>query len=148
VLVPDFQGSHPAMRTVMEAKPDVLNHNIETAPRLYRMVRLGARYERSLEMLAYARSVDPSIPTKSGLMMGLGETNEEVVEVMRDLRAHGVSIFTLGQYLRPSPKHLPIMRYVTPEEFAELKKEGLAMGFEHVEAGPLVRSSYHASEQV
>ena len=148
VLVPDFQGSHPAMRTVMEAKPDVLNHNIETAPRLYRMVRLGARYERSLEILAYARSVDPAIPTKSGLMMGLGETNEEVVEVMRDLRAHGVSIFTLGQYLRPSPKHLPIMRYVTPEEFAELKKEGLAMGFEHVEAGPLVRSSYHASEQV
>ena len=148
VLVPDFQGSHPAMRTVMEARPDVLNHNIETVPRLYRMVRLGARYERSLEMLAYAKSVDPSIPTKSGLMMGLGETSDEVLEVMRDLRAHGVSIFTLGQYLRPSPKHLPIMRYVAPEEFAELKAAGKAMGFEHVEAGPLVRSSYHASEQV
>ena len=112
------------------------------------MVRLGARYERSLEMLAYAKSVDPSIPTKSGLMMGLGETSDEVLEVMRDLRAHGVSIFTLGQYLRPSPKHLPIMRYVAPEEFAELKAAGKAMGFEHVEAGPLVRSSYHASEQV
>ena len=148
VLVPDFQGSHPAMRTVMEARPDVLNHNIETVPRLYRMVRLGARYERSLEMLAYAKSVDPSIPTKSGLMMGLGETSDEVLEVMRDLRAHAVSIFTLGQYLRPSPKHLPIMRYVAPEEFAELKAAGKAMGFEHVEAGPLVRSSYHASEQV
>ena len=148
VLVPDFQGSHPAMHTVMEARPDVLNHNIETVPRLYRMVRLGARYERSLEMLAYAKSVDPSIPTKSGLMMGLGETSDEVLEVMRDLRAHGVSIFTLGQYLRPSPKHLPILRYVAPEEFAELKAAGKAMGFEHVEAGPLVRSSYHASEQV
>ncbi len=148
VLVPDFQGSHPAMRTVMEARPDVVNHNIETVPRLYRMVRLGARYERSLEMLAYAKSVDPSIPTKSGLMMGLGETSDEVLEVMRDLRAHGVRIFTLGQYLRPSPKHLPIMRYVAPEEFAELKAAGKVMGFEHVEAGPLVRSSYHASEQV
>ena len=148
VLVPDFQGSHPAMRTVIEAHPDVLNHNIETVPRLYRTVRLGARYERSLEMLAYASSLDPRIPAKSGLMMGLGETFEEVVEVMRDLRAHGVRIFTLGQYLRPSPKHLPILRYVPPGEFAELKAEGMALGFAHVEAGPLVRSSYHASEPI
>ena len=147
VLVPDFQGSHPAMQTVMAARPDVLNHNTETVPRLYRMVRLGARYERSLEMLAYAKSLDPSVPTKSGLMLGIGETKEEVLEAMGDLRAHGVSILTLGQYLRPSPKHLPILRYVAPEEFAEYKVRGQAMGFAHVESGPLVRSSYHASEQ-
>ncbi len=147
VLVPDFQGSHPAMQTVMAARPDVLNHNTETVPRLYRMVRLGARYERSLEMLAYAKSLDKSVPTKSGLMLGIGETKEEVLEAMGDLRAHGVSILTLGQYLRPSPKHLPILRYVAPEEFAEYKERGQAMGFAHVESGPLVRSSYHASEQ-
>ena len=147
VLVPDFQGSHPAMQTVMAARPDVLNHNTETVPRLYRMVRLGARYERSLEMLAYAKSLDPSVPTKSGLMLGIGETKEEVLEAMGDLRAHGVSILTLGQYLRPSPKHLPILRYVAPEEFAEYKVRGQAMGFAQVESGPLVRSSYHASEQ-
>ncbi len=147
VLVPDFQGSHPAMQTVMAARPDVLNHNTETVPRLYRMVRLGARYERSLEMLAYAKSLDASVPTKSGLMLGIGETKEEVLEAMGDLRAHGVSILTLGQYLRPSPKHLPILRYVAPEEFAEYKERGKAMGFAHVESGPLVRSSYHASEQ-
>lgn len=148
VLVPDFQGSHPAMRTVMAARPDVLNHNTETVPRLYRTVRLGARYERSLEMLAYAKSLDATIPTKSGLMLGLGETKEEVLQTMGDLRAHGVSILTLGQYLRPSPKHLPILRYVDPEEFAEYKVQGKAMGFAHVESGPLVRSSYHASDQV
>ncbi len=147
VLVPDFQGSHPAMQTVMAARPDVLNHNTETVPRLYRMVRLGARYERSLEMLAYAKSLDASVPTKSGLMLGIGETKEEVLEAMGDLRAHGVTILTLGQYLRPSPKHLPILRYVAPEEFAEYKERGKAMGFAHVESGPLVRSSYHASEQ-
>lgn len=148
VLVPDFQGSHPAMQTVIAARPDVLNHNTETVPRLYRTVRLGARYERSLEMLAYAKSLDATIPTKSGLMLGLGETKEEVLETMGDLRAHGVSILTLGQYLRPSPKHLPILRYVDPEEFAEYKVQGKAMGFAHVESGPLVRSSYHASDQV
>lgn len=148
VLVPDFQGSHPAMQTVMAARPDVLNHNTETVPRLYRTVRLGARYERSLEMLAYAKSLDATIPTKSGLMLGLGETKEEVLQTMGDLRAHGVSILTLGQYLRPSPKHLPILRYVDPEEFAEYKVQGKAMGFAHVESGPLVRSSYHASDQV
>jgi lipoyl synthase len=144
VLVPDFQGNEAAMEIVMDAAPDVLNHNIETVPRLYRMVRLGARYERSLEMLAYAKKLRPNIPTKSGLMLGLGETNAEVLSVMRDLHANNVDILTLGQYLRPSQKHLPILRYVPIEEFAELRREGLAMGFAHVEAGPLVRSSYHA----
>ncbi len=146
VLVPDFQGSHRAMEIVMNAHPDVLNHNIETVPRLYRQVRPGARYERSLDMLACAKRIRPHVPTKSGLMLGLGETLDEVREVMRDLRAHGVDIFTAGQYLRPSPKHLPILRYATPEEFAALKREGVEMGFQHVESGPLVRSSYHAHE--
>ena len=146
VLVPDFQGSRAAMDAVMEAAPEVLNHNIETVPRLYRQVRLGARYERSLDMLRYARSVSRGAPVKSGMMLGLGETAAEVLEVLRDLRAHGVEIVTLGQYLRPSPRHLPIVRYVRPEEFAELKAAGLEMGFAHVEAGPLVRSSYHAAE--
>lgn len=144
VLVPDFQGSNAAMETVMDAAPDVLNHNIETVPRLYRMVRLGARYERSIEMLAYAKRLRPAIPAKSGMMLGLGETEEEVLGVMRDLAAHGVDILTLGQYLRPSPKHLPIIRYVPVEEFLQLKKAGMEFGFRHVEAGPLVRSSYHA----
>jgi lipoic acid synthetase len=148
VLVPDFQGSHEAMDMVMEAAPDVLNHNTETVPRLYRQVRLGARYERSLDMLAYAKSVSARTPVKSGLMLGLGETLEEVLGVMRDLRASGVDILTLGQYLRPSPKHLPIVRYVPPAEFAELRRAGYEMGFSHVESGPLVRSSYHAAESV
>jgi lipoic acid synthetase len=148
VLVPDFQGSHAAMDIVLEASPDVLNHNTETVPRLYRQVRLGARYERSLDMLAYAKRTRPEIPTKSGLMLGLGETIEEVLAVMRDLRASDVDILTLGQYLRPSPKHLPIIRYVTVEEFAELKTRGYEMGFKHVESGPLVRSSYHAEDAV
>ncbi len=146
VLVPDFQGRHEAMEIVMRARPDVLNHNTETVPRLYRQVRLGARYERSLDMLAYAKSLSPETPVKSGLMLGLGETMDEVRGVMRDLQAHSVDILTLGQYLRPSPKHLPIVRYVAPGEFAGLRQEGLAMGFGHVESGPLVRSSYHASE--
>ena len=144
VLVPDFQGSHRAMEIVMEAAPDVLNHNTETVPRLYRQVRSGARYERSLDMLAYARKLSPGTPTKSGLMLGLGETPEEVLAVMRDLQAHQVGILTLGQYLRPSPKHLPVIRFVPPVEFDELREAGFAMGFAHVEAGPLVRSSYHA----
>ena len=144
VLVPDFQGSHAAMEIVMNARPDVLNHNTETVPRLYRQVRLGARYERSLEMLAYAKKLRPDNPTKSGLMLGLGETKDEVLTVMRDLQAHSVDILTLGQYLRPSPKHLPIIRYIPVEEFADYKTAGRAMGFAHVEAGPLVRSSYHA----
>jgi lipoic acid synthetase len=148
VLVPDFQGSHEAMDIVMEAAPDVLNHNTETVPRLYRQVRLGARYERSLDMLAYAKSVSPRTPVKSGLMLGLGETIEEVLGVMRDLRSSGVDILTLGQYLRPSPKHLPIVRYVPPAEFADLRRAGYEMDFAHVESGPLVRSSYHAAESV
>jgi lipoic acid synthetase len=148
VLVPDFQGSHAAMDTVMEARPEVLNHNTETVPRLYRQVRLGAQYGRSLDMLAYAKRIAPGIPAKSGLMLGLGETTDEVLSVMRDLRAHGVDILTLGQYLRPSPKHLPILRYVPPAEFDELRRAGDAMGFGHVEAGPLVRSSYHAADSV
>jgi lipoic acid synthetase len=148
VLVPDFQGSHAAMEIVMEAAPDVLNHNTETVPRLYRQVRLGARYERSLDMLAYAKQISPQTPSKSGLMLGLGETGAEVLSVMGDLRAHHVDILTLGQYLRPSPQHLPIVRYVPPAEFDELRRAGDAMGFAHVEAGPLVRSSYHAAESV
>jgi lipoyl synthase len=146
VLVPDFQGSHAAMDVVMAARPDVLNHNTETVPRLYRQVRLGARYERSLDMLAYARSVAGAIPTKSGLMLGLGETNQEVLSTLRDLRTANVDILTLGQYLRPSPRHLPIVRYIPPEEFDELRRAALEMGFAQVVAGPLVRSSYHAAE--
>lgn len=146
VLIPDFQGSHAAMDIVMDAAPDVLNHNIETVPRLYRQVRLGARYERSLEILAYAKQLRPDIPTKSGIMLGLGETMDEVHQVMCDLRAHRVDILTIGQYLRPSPKHLPVLRYVHPDEFAELARLGREMGFTHVESGPLVRSSYHAAQ--
>jgi lipoic acid synthetase len=145
VLVPDFQGSHAAVETVMDAAPDVFNHNTETVPRLYRQVRLGARYERSLDVLAHAKQAAGGIPTKSGLMLGLGERPDEVLAVMRDLRAQQVDILTLGQYLRPSPKHLPIVRYVPPEEFGEFRRAGLGMGFRHVESGPLVRSSYHAS---
>jgi len=148
VLVPDFQGRHESVETVMEAVPDVLNHNTETVPRLYRQVRLGARYERSLDLLAYAKRIAPATPTKSGLMLGLGEKREEVLEVMRDLRASRVDILTLGQYLRPSPKHLPIVRYVSPEEFDDFRRAGQDMGFAHVESGPLVRSSYHASNAV
>jgi len=148
VLVPDFQGSHAAMEIVLEAAPDILNHNTETVPRLYRQVRLGARYERSLDMLAHVKRVRPATPTKSGLMLGLGETIDEVLAVMRDLRESKVDILTLGQYLRPSPKHLPIIRYVTMDEFAELKRRGYEMGFRHVESGPLVRSSYHAADGV
>ncbi len=148
VLIPDFQGSRDALAIVMAAGPDVLNHNTETVPRLYRQVRLGARYERSLDLLAGAKEIAPEIPTKSGLMLGLGETTQEVVEVMRDLRAHGVDILTLGQYLRPSPRHLPIVRYIPPEEFDGLRDAGHEMGFTHVEAGPLVRSSFHASDAI
>lgn len=148
VLVPDFQGSRVAMDTVLTAAPDVLNHNIETVPRLYKQVRLGARYERSLEMLAYAKQRREDIPTKSGVMLGLGESLDEVRDTMRDLKQANVEIVTLGQYLRPSAKHLPIIRYVPREEFGELKQFGLDLGLRHVEAGPLVRSSYHADEAV
>jgi lipoic acid synthetase len=144
-LTPDFQGSRAAVETVLEAAPSVFNHNLETVPRLYRQVRLGARYERSLGVLAHAARMAPGIRTKSGLMLGLGETVEEVMQVLGDLRAQGVRILTLGQYLRPSPKHLPIVRYVPPEEFDELCRAAYGMGFAHVESGPLVRSSYHAA---
>jgi lipoyl synthase len=148
VLTPDFQGSHEAMDIVLDAHPDVLNHNTETVPRLYRQVRLGARYERSLDMLAHVKEKTPEIPTKSGLMLGLGETIEEVHQVMRDLRHSKVDILTLGQYLRPTLKHLPVIRHVTPDEFADLKRYGYELGFGHVESGPLVRSSYHAADAV
>jgi lipoic acid synthetase len=148
VLIPDFQGDEAALRTVMDAAPDVLNHNIETVPRLYKQVRMGARYERSLELLARARTMNPSIPTKSGIMVGLGESNEEVISVLGDMRTHGVEIATIGQYLRPTAMNLPVLRYVTPPEFAEYKRAGMEMGFSHVESGPLVRSSYHAHEAV
>ena len=148
VLTPDFQGSHAAMDMVLEAVPDILNHNTETVPRLYRHVRLGARYERSLDMLAYVKRAHPRTPTKSGLMLGLGETIEEVLDVMRDLRLAQVDILTLGQYLRPTLKHLPVIRFAPPEEFAELKRRGYEMGFRYVESGPLVRSSYHAADAV
>lgn len=146
VLTPDFQGSHEAMEVVLAERPDVLNHNIETVPRLYGTVRPGSRYSRSLDMLRYAKQVAPDIPTKSGMMVGLGESGSEINEVVRDLRDHNVDILTIGQYLRPSAKHLPIRRYYSPEEFVQFKRLGHEMGFRHVEAGALVRSSYHADE--
>jgi lipoic acid synthetase len=147
VLIPDFQGLESALRTVLDAGPDVLNHNIETVPRLYRMARSGGKYERSLELLDRARHWRPSAATKTGLMVGLGEEPSEVLRVFDDLRRAGVSILTIGQYLRPSPSHAPMVRYYHPDEFAELKRQALARGFVHVESGPLVRSSYHADEQ-
>jgi lipoyl synthase len=147
VLVPDFQGDRAALAIVLEARPDVLNHNIETVPRLYRLARPGGRYARALDVLRASREIAPEVPTKSGLMVGLGEAWEEVVQTLRDLREAGVSIVTIGQYLRPSPANLPMVRYYTPAEFAELKRIGLDLGFGHVESGPLVRSSYHAHEQ-
>jgi len=146
VLIPDFQGSHLALDVVLDAAPDVLNHNIETVPRLYAQVRFGANYERSLGVLVYAKRARPDMPVKSGLMLGLGETKEEAVLVMRDLRAHGVDILTIGQYLSPSRRHLPVVRFVTPAEFEDYKRIGRKMGFLHVASGPLVRSSYHAAE--
>ncbi|PYX08191.1 MAG: lipoyl synthase [Acidobacteria bacterium] len=147
VLIPDFQGLGEALRIVLEARPDVLNHNTETVPRLYRVVRSGARYERSLRLLENAKKFSPGMVTKSGVMVGLGETITELVDVFRDLNSRGVDILTVGQYLRPSRDHLPIARFYTPEEFAYLKQEALRFGFRHVESGPLVRSSYHAHEQ-
>jgi lipoic acid synthetase len=147
VLIPDFQGIEDALRIVLEARPDVLNHNTESVPRLYRAVRSGARYERTLRLLENAKKISPGIVTKSGLMVGLGETMTELVDVFRDLAACRVDILTVGQYLRPSRDHLPISRFYTPEEFAYLKEEALRLGFRHVESGPLVRSSYHAHEQ-
>ena len=147
VLIPDFRGEWTALATVMRARPDVLNHNIETVPRLYRQVRKGAVYERSLELLRRAKELSPSTPAKSGMMLGLGESREEVLDTMRDLVAHRADILTIGQYLQPTREHLPIVRFVHPDEFAEFKRAGEQMGFRHVESGPLVRSSYHAFEQ-
>jgi lipoic acid synthetase len=147
VLIPDFKGEYEPLKTVLDARPDVLNHNTETVPRLYRMARSGGKYARTLELLDRARTYAPDIPTKTGLMVGLGEEQDELVEVFRDLHEIGVSILTLGQYLRPSPDHAVMTRYYHPGEFAELKRIALGIGFVHVEAGPLVRSSYHAHEQ-
>ncbi|HWE87119.1 MAG TPA: lipoyl synthase [Terracidiphilus sp.] len=147
VLIPDFQGDREAIRIVVEARPEILNHNTESVPRLYRVVRSGARYERSLELLRYAKELNPAQITKSGVMVGLGEETRELLEVFRGLAAVGCDILTIGQYLRPSRDHLPMARLYTPREFAELKMEALRMGFRHVESGPLVRSSYHAHEQ-
>lgn len=147
VLIPDFMGSWAALRTVLTAKPDVLNHNLETVKRLYPRVRPAGRYERSLELLRQVTVLTPEIPAKSGIMLGVGETVEEVEELLRDLRAHGCSMVTLGQYLPPSGSHLPLERYAPPEEFAHYREYGLALGFLQVAAGPLVRSSYHAEEQ-
>jgi lipoyl synthase len=148
VLIPDFKGDETALRMVLDAKPDILNHNIETVPRMYRVARPGGRYDRALQLLDRSRQYAPGIPTKSGLMVGLGEEWDELVQTLRDLRHHGVQIVTIGQYLRPSLANLPMSRYYTPAEFAELKRIGLDLGFGHVESGPLVRSSYHAHEQV
>ncbi len=145
VLIPDFRGVWPALEQVIAARPDVLNHNIETVPRLSRRVRSAARHERSLELLA--RSSRAGMVTKSGMMVGLGETTDEVLATMRDLASSGVHILTIGQYLQPTREHLAVARFVPPEEFAEYRRAGLEMGFRHVESGPLVRSSYHAFEQ-
>ncbi|MGD0911822.1 MAG: lipoyl synthase [Terracidiphilus sp.] len=147
VLIPDFQGIREAIQIVVDAAPEVLNHNTESVPRLYRVVRSGARYERTLELLRYAKELRPEGLTKSGVMVGLGEETHELLQVFRGLAATGCDILTIGQYLRPSRDHLPMARLYTPREFAELKREALAMGFRHVESGPLVRSSYHAHEQ-
>lgn len=148
VLIPDFQANWDALKVVMDARPDILNHNIETVERLSDKVRSKAKYERSLELLRHAKQLQPDIPTKSSIMLGVGETFEEVLKTMDDLRSVDCDIMTIGQYLQPTKKHLPVKRFWTPEEFAALKEEGMKRGFKHVESGPLVRSSYHAHEQV
>ena len=148
VLVPDFQGNEESIRTVLEARPEIYNHNTETVPRLYKRCRPGGRYERVMRIFEFVKQTAPDIPTKTGIILGMGETVEEVVATMRDLRAVDVDILTLGQYLRPSDGHIPLDRYYTPEEFRSLRDIGMEMGFRHVESGPLVRSSYHAWEQV
>jgi lipoic acid synthetase len=148
VLIPDFKGNPQALRIIVDARPDILNHNLETIARLYRIARPGGRYARALELLQRAKEMNPELLTKSGLMCGLGEEWDELLASIRDLRAQGVDIITLGQYLRPSDQHLPIARWYTPGEFADLKRYGMSLGFRHVESGPLVRSSYHAWEQI
>jgi lipoic acid synthetase len=147
VLIPDFQGIEAALRIVLEARPDILNHNTETVPRLYRAVRSGARYQRTLDLLRNVKHFAPGTTSKTGVMVGLGESMDELLAVYRDLAETGCDILTIGQYLRPSRDHLPIARYYTPDEFAFMKGAALEMGFRHVESGPLVRSSYHAHEQ-
>ncbi len=147
LLIPDFKGSAAALRMVVEASPDILNHNLETVQRLYRMARPGGQYPRALELLRRAKQMDPDLVTKSGIMCGLGEEWDELLGAMQDLCRHDVELLTLGQYLRPSDGHLPVARYYTPAEFDDLRLAGLEMGFRHVESGPLVRSSYHAWEQ-
>jgi len=148
VLVPDFQGNEDSIRTVLEARPEIYNHNTETVPRLYKKARPGGRYERVKEIFRFSKTVAPDIPTKTGIILGMGETNEEVLDTMRDLRTVDVDILTLGQYLKPSNDHIALDRYVTPEEFRMFYEAGMTMGFKHVESAPLVRSSYHAWEQV
>jgi lipoic acid synthetase len=146
VLIPDFQGRETSLHTVLDARPDVMNHNVETVSRLYRMARSGGRYSRTLELLDRSRHYAPEIPTKTGLMVGLGEEHDELIATFKDLRGAGCQILTIGQYLRPSPEHAPMVRYYHPDEFRELKRIALDLGFVHVESGPLVRSSYHAHE--
>lgn len=146
VLIPDFKGDFNCLQRVLDAKPNILNHNVETVPRLYRIVRPQAKYYRSLDVLEYAKK--KGFITKTGIMVGLGETSEEVIEVMQDLRKIDVDILTIGQYLQPTPKHLPVERFVTPEEFKEYRIRGIQLGFRHVESGPLVRSSYHAEKHI
>ena len=148
LLTPDFKGSDAALRIVVDARPDILNHNLETVARLYRIARPGGRYRRALRLLRRAKEMDPTMVTKSGLMCGLGEDWDELLQAMRDLREQDVDLLTIGQYLRPSGSHLPVARYYTPAEFAEVREIGRQLGYRHVEAGPLVRSSYHAWEQV
>jgi lipoic acid synthetase len=148
VLIPDFLGNIDSLRTVLDAKPDILNHNIETVERLSDKVRSKAKYRRTLELLERSKQIAPNIPTKASIMLGLGEETAEIIQTMDDLRGVGVNIMTIGQYLQPSVKHLTVKKYYTPDEFAELKIEGMKRGFSHVESGPLVRSSYHAHEQV
>jgi lipoyl synthase len=146
-VLPDFQGNEASIRTVLDARPEIYNHNTETVPRLYKKARPGGRYPRVMEIFRFAKAYAPTIPTKTGIILGMGETTEEVVDVMKDLRERDVDILTLGQYLRPSSEHIPLDRYYTPDEFAELARIGRDLGFRHVEAGPLVRSSYHADGQ-
>ena len=146
VLIPDFRGNEAALYTVLDAKPDILNHNVETVPRLYRMARSGGRYDRTLQLLARAKAYAPDIPTKTGLMVGLGEERDELLATFGDLLEVGCGILTIGQYLRPTSEHAPMVRYYHPDEFRALKTTALDMGFVHVESGPLVRSSYHANE--
>ena len=148
VLIPDFKGNYEALRTVVKAKPDIINHNVETVPRLYSVVRPEANYQRSLELLATVKRIDQEIPTKSGIMLGLGEKRAEIIDVLKDLRKVGCDLLTIGQYLAPSAKHHPVVEYLSPDIFAEYKKIGEDLGFHYVAAGPLVRSSYKAAQVV